>query len=177
MTTRPLAAAVHHLAYTVPDLDEAVAFFAEAFGARLAYLAGPISDRSGRWMPRHLGVHPESVLRIAMLRLGPGANLELFEYQAPDQRRSLPRNSDWGGHHLAFWTDDIEAAVSAAAEYPGVRVLGGIDTVADGPIKGTRWVYLTTPWGMQLELVHTPPRLPFHQDTEVRLFEPAGVEP
>ncbi|MDH6135577.1 catechol 2,3-dioxygenase-like lactoylglutathione lyase family enzyme [Kitasatospora sp. MAA4] len=170
--TGPLVGAVHHVAYTVPDLEQAITFFTEALGAELAYRAGPISDPDGDWTTRHLGVHPRAVVRLAMLRLGPAVNLELFEYAVPDQRRALPLNSDWGGHHLALWTEDIDAAVAQLAARPGVRVLGGIDTVTDGPIAGARWVYLTTPWGMQLELVHFPDELPFQETTAVRLFDP-----
>ncbi|MGF1427160.1 VOC family protein [Kitasatospora sp. LaBMicrA B282] len=170
------ARTVHHVAYTVPDLEAAIAFFTDALGAELAYTTGPLSDR-GDWMTRHLGVHPRAVVHLAMLRLGPTLNLELFEYQVPDQRKALPMNSDWGGHHLALWVEDpaeLASEVRRLAAYPGVRVLGGVDTVTSGPIKGTRWVYLTTPWGMQLELVHAPARQPFHEDTPVRLFEPEG---
>jgi catechol 2,3-dioxygenase-like lactoylglutathione lyase family enzyme len=139
----------------VPDLDQAVAFFGDALGAELAYRVGPLSD-AGDWMSRQLGVHPRAVVRIAMLRLGPTLQLELFEYEAPGQRRVVPANSDLGGHHLAFRTDDIDAAVKRLADWPGVRVLGEVDTVGEGPIEGTRWVYLTAPWGMQLELVEPP---------------------
>jgi catechol 2,3-dioxygenase-like lactoylglutathione lyase family enzyme len=143
---------VHHAAFTVPDLDQAVRFFRDALGAELEYTEGPYRDDEGDWLARHLGVHPRAGLRIAMLRLSGSLRLELFEYDAPDQRRELPRNSDWGGHHLAFLVEDIDAETARLAAHPGVRVLGEVGTVEAGPIKGTRWVYLTTPWGMQLEL-------------------------
>jgi hypothetical protein len=42
----------------------------------------------------------------------------------------------------------------------------------DGPIAGDRWVYFTTPWGMQLELINLPARLPFEATTPARLFRP-----
>ncbi|MFF7636128.1 VOC family protein [Kitasatospora sp. NPDC008050] len=169
MTTTAFTA--HHVAYTVPDLDAAIAFFTEALGAELAYRTGPLSD-PGDWMTRQLGVHPRAVVQLAMLRLGPTLNLELFAYQVPDQRKALPMNSDWGGHHLAFWADDLDGALRRLAGYPGVRVLGEVDTVAEGPIKGARWIYLTTPWGMQLELFNSPAEMPFQQQTRVRLFSP-----
>ena len=47
-------------------------------------------------------VDPRSRLRVAMLRLGPNINVELMEYQAPDQRREMPRNSDVDAPHLGI---------------------------------------------------------------------------
>lgn len=168
----PGARAVHHVAYTVPDLDQAVRFFVEVIGAELVYRLGPVEDPDGDWMTRKLGVDPKASTNIAMLRLGPVTNLELFEYTAPDQRRELPRNSDWGGHHLAVHVDDVDAAVAYLREQPGVTVLGEPETIEDGPIAGDRWVYFTTPWGMQMELINLPPGAPFELETEARLYTP-----
>ncbi|OKK03600.1 glyoxalase [Streptomyces sp. CB03234] len=170
----PGVTAVHHVAYTVPDLDEAVGFFTGVLGAELAYRTGPIADPDGQWMARQLGVHPHAVAHIAMLRLGPVTNVELFAYEAPGQRRAYPRNSDWGGHHLALWTDDFDASLRRLTAHDGVRPLGEPQTVGDGPIAGTRFLYLRTPIGLHIELVQAPARLPYHHETPVRLFDPAG---
>ncbi|RST19261.1 VOC family protein [Streptomyces sp. WAC05374] len=173
----PGVTAVHHVAYTVPDLDEAVGFLTRALGAELAYRTGPIADPGGRWMARQLGVHPDAVAHIAMLRLGAVTNIELFEYTAPDQRRTHPRNSDWGGHHLALWTDDFDASLRHLTAHHGVRPLGEPQTVGEGPIAGTRFIYLATPLGLHIELVQSPARLPYHDTTAVRLFDPSGGTP
>ncbi|MBH1938905.1 VOC family protein [Streptomyces sp. AV19] len=166
-------AAAHHVGCTVPDLEQAVAFFTDVLGAQLAYREGPYEDPGGDWMRRQLGVHPRSAVRIAMLRLGATLNLELFQYEGPGRRREMPRNDDWGGHHLALWADDFDASVRRLAATPGVRLLGEPQRVGEGPIEGTRWVYFTTPWGMHLELVHAPEGQPYERDTAVRLFRPA----
>ena len=47
MITVPGVGAVHHVAYTVPDLDQAVTFFTDALGAQLAYLTGPVAAFDG----------------------------------------------------------------------------------------------------------------------------------
>ncbi|RBL80330.1 VOC family protein, partial [Streptomyces cavourensis] len=47
MSRIPGARAVHHIAYTVPDLDQAVDFFTEVIGAELAYRLGPVEDPEG----------------------------------------------------------------------------------------------------------------------------------
>lgn len=168
----PGATAVHHVAYTVPDLKQAIEFFTDVIGAELAYVLGPVQDSEGDWMTRKLGVAADARAHVAMLRLGPVTNLELFEYTASDQRRSLPRNSDWGGHHLAIYVTDVDAAVAYLRTWPGVRVLGEPETIVDGPIAGDRWVYFRTPWGMQLELIHLPAGAPYEQQTQVRLYLP-----
>lgn len=172
----PGARAVHHVAYTVPDLEQAVRFFVDVIGAELVYRLGPVEDPDGDWMTRKLGVAAKASTHIAMLRLGPVTNLELFEYTAPDQRRELPRNSDWGGHHLAIHVDDVDVAVAYLRRQPGVTVFGAPETIEDGPIAGDRWVYFTTPWGMQLELINMPSSgMPFERDTQARLYAPEEI--
>ncbi|WP_232108390.1 MULTISPECIES: nitroreductase/quinone reductase family protein [Streptomyces] len=172
MSTLPGARAVHHIAYTVPDLDQAVRFFVDVIGAELAYRLGPVEDQEGDWMTRKLGVHPRASAKIAMLRLGPVTNLELFEYTAPDQDHSRPRNSDWGGHHFALYVDDVDKAVEYLREVPGVTILGEPETITDGPIAGDRWVYFTTPWGLHMELINMPAGMPYEKATPTRLYLP-----
>jgi catechol 2,3-dioxygenase-like lactoylglutathione lyase family enzyme len=88
-----------------------------------------------------------------MVRLGRTMNLELFEYTAPDQNRSGPRNSDVGGHHMAFYVDDVDAARRYLEQVPGVTLMSGPNGVADdSPVAGQRWFYFTTPWGLHMEI-------------------------
>lgn len=149
----PTMRAVDHVAYTVPDLDEAVAFFVDHFGAELIFTDGPFADGEGDAMRRRLAVDPAATCRLAMIRLGKHHNVELFEYDAPDQSKSSPRNSDVGGHHLAFYVDDVDAGYAYVRSIPGVVVQEGPNGVdAGAPVAGQRWFYFQTPWGMQLEL-------------------------
>ena len=149
----PTLRAVDHVAYTVPDLHQAVQFFVDHFGAGLIFFDGPFVDQSGPGMGRRLGVHPRARCTIAMIRIGKHHNIELFEYVAPEQRGELPRNSDIGGHHLAFYADDIDTAYEYVRAIPGVVVREGPNEVdAAAPVAGQRWFYFQTPWGMQLEL-------------------------
>ncbi|GAA3797861.1 hypothetical protein GCM10022403_034640 [Streptomyces coacervatus] len=168
----PTATNVDHIAYTVPDLDEAVRFFVDVLGADLLYREETIRSDSDDWMREALNVHPRATTDIAMLRLGPVTNIELFEYTAPDQNRVLPRNSDHGGHHLAFYVRDIDEATAYLRKQPGVQVLGEPRLVTAGPIAGDRWVYFLTPWGMQMELISLPAHLPYEQETLHRRFGP-----
>jgi catechol 2,3-dioxygenase-like lactoylglutathione lyase family enzyme len=169
----PTVRNVDHVAYTVPDLDEAVEFFVDVLGADLLYRLDDVKDDDGDWMRRQLGVHPRAQAQIAMLRLGPVTNVELFQYEAPDQNDRLPRNSDHGGHHLAFYVDDVDAAAEYLRAQPGVTILGEPQTIHDGPIAGDRWVYFTTPWGMGMEVLNMPAGMPYECDTPARRFGPA----
>ena len=122
---------VDHAGITVPDIDEAIAWFEDVMGCSAPLTFGPFSDPTGTFMQDLLGVHPRAVIeQITMIRCGRSANIELFEYDAPDQRRTFPKNSDWAGHHIAFYVTDIDAAV-AYMQSKGVEKLLG-------PLRGDR---------------------------------------
>jgi catechol 2,3-dioxygenase-like lactoylglutathione lyase family enzyme len=153
----PTLRAVDHVAYTVPDLDEAVRFFVDHFGAELIFRDGPFVDDECDGMRRRLNVDPKAKCTIAMIRIGKHHNVELFDYDAPQQHTELPRNSDIGGHHLAFYVDDIDAGYDYVRSIPGVVVQEGPNGVdPNAPVAGQRWFYFQTPWGMQMELTSCP---------------------
>jgi glyoxylase I family protein len=87
-------------------------------------------------------------------RCGDQAVFEVFDYSAPDQKHTLPRNSDIGGHHVALYVDDLDAAIDYLKDR-GVTVLAGPHH-SKGPAEGNRWIYFLSPWGMQFELVSYP---------------------
>src|SRR5262249_40500989 len=62
----PTLRAVDHCAYTVPDLDEAVRFFVDHFGAELVFFDGPFVDDESDAMQRRLNVDPRARTRLAM---------------------------------------------------------------------------------------------------------------
>ncbi|CDX13154.1 conserved hypothetical protein [Mesorhizobium plurifarium] len=162
-----------HIGFTVPDLDEAVRFFVEVIGCEPFYELGPFRS-DGDWMETHLNVHPRTVMkRLKFLRCRHGSNFEIFEYSAPDQNGTQPRNSDVGGHHLAFYVDDIDDAVAYLRSH-GVRVLGEPTVRTEGPSAGQSWVYFLSPWGMQLELVSFPTGKAYERGTDRRLWHPAN---
>ena len=142
-----------HVAFTVPDLEEAVRFFIQALGAEELYRStrGPDAE----FMPENFAVPPDAHLTLAMLRMPPNLNVELFEWETAERRTEEPRPSDAGGHHLCFVVDDVDEAVAVLGGIPGVRVLGGRKEVAgDSPhVAGNRWTYFVTPWGLVMEIV------------------------
>ena len=164
-----------HIGFTVPDLEQAVDFFVNVIGCEPFYELGPF-EAEDDWMAVHLNVHPRTVMkRLKFLRCGHGTNFELFEYQAPDQNPAQPKNSDIGGHHLAFYVDDIDAAIAHLKRH-GVTFQGEPTVRTEGPSAGQTWVYFLTPWGMQCELVSFPSGKGYEKDTDARLWHTAHPE-
>jgi len=154
-----------HIGITVPDLDEAEAFLVGVLGAQHIYTLGA-KQADDDWMAVHIGVDPRTVIReIRFYRLGNGSNLEVFQYEpggADDPQRLQPRNSDIGGHHLAFYVDDMEAALAHLRAH-GVEPMGD-PTASKGAAEGQHWVYFRSPWGMQFEFVSFPDGKAYERD-------------
>lgn len=151
----PGLAGTDHVGFTVPDIEEATRFFVDVIGCTFVYEIGPFRSDDD-WMSRQLGVDPRAVIRaLRMFRCANGSNFELFEYELDGKATSQPKNSDVGGHHLAFYVEDIHAAV-AYLKSKGVTVQGDVVAMDSGPSKRLSWVYFLSPWGMQLELVSYP---------------------
>ena len=127
-------------------------------------------------MSTQLNVNPRAVIpQIKMLRCKNGANIELFEFENMDQRRESPRNSDVGGHHIAFYVEDMDEAV-AYLRSKNVRVCGEPILREEGANAGLQWVYFLTPWGMQLELVSAPNGMAYEKGTDLRVWQPEAVD-
>jgi catechol 2,3-dioxygenase-like lactoylglutathione lyase family enzyme len=153
-------------------MDQAIDFFVNVIGCEPFFELGPLQS-DGDWMQVHLNVHPAAVARrVKFMRCGFGSNFEIFEYTAPDQNRTPPRNSDVGGHHLAFYVDDIQASI-AYLRAKGVDVLGEPTVRTTGANGGQTWVYFLAPWGMQFELVSFPGGKGYERETERRLWHTA----
>ena len=118
------------------------------------YELGPF-QHDDDWMTRQLGVAADTVMRrLRFYRLGGQAIFEVFEYEARVQAHVPPLNSDIGGHHVALYVEDLDAAV-AHLRAAGIDVLGE-PVSSSGPSEGQRWIYFRAPWGLQLELVSYP---------------------
>ena len=151
-----------HVGFTVPDLEAARAWLVDVLGCEYMYSLGPF-ESDDDWMAEHLNVDPRAVMRrLHFFRCGGEAVFEVFQYEAPEQQTVAPRNSDVGGHHVALYVEDLDAAV-AYLRAAGVTVLGD-PTTSRGPSEGQRWVYFLSPWGMQFELVSYPHGKAFDKD-------------
>jgi catechol 2,3-dioxygenase-like lactoylglutathione lyase family enzyme len=162
---------VDHVGITVANLDEAVIFFVDVLGCE-AIFRQPGGKSDDDWMQVYLNVNPRAEIHgFEMVRCGHGTNVEVFEYKSPDQVKSPPKNSDIGGHHLAFYVDDIDKAVAYLRAEKSVRVLGGPNTATDGPNAGQAWIYFIAPWGMQMELVSYPKGRAYEKTSKDKLWD------
>ncbi|GAA4958729.1 VOC family protein [Actinoplanes utahensis] len=147
---------VDHIGYAVAGLDDALAVF-----------AGPLG---GRLLARGF----DGAVETAVLRFGPYDTIELYAHP-PAGPAAPPRNCDVGGRHLALHVRDVDTAAAELAAHEGYTVLGGVETIAAGPIAGVRWVYVRTPIGLHIELVRAPDGdLPYENATSARR-RPAGT--
>lgn len=164
-----------HIGFTVPDLDQAVDFFCQVIGCEKIYELGPFRSDDD-WMAVQLNVDPRTVMRrLALLRCGHGSNFEVFQYEAADQVARPPRNSDIGGHHIAFYVDDFDAALAHLRD-SGVTICGTPVFRTEGPSGGQSWIYFLTPWGMQCELVSFPGGKAYERTAARHLWHPAHPE-
>ena len=174
MTTPPSIpglTGIEHIGLTVPSLEEATGFFQDVLGAETLYDIGPF-ESADDWMASHLAVHPRArINKLRVLRIANGPVLELFEFTSPDQRTAMPRNSDHGGWHMAFYVEDMEAALLALRAHR-CRIQSGPVTMTEGPSAGLTWLYFQAPWGQQLELVSYPGGIAAYRDRHHDIWRP-----
>ena len=128
---------IDHVGIAVPDLDEAIAWYAETFG--LASVHEEVNDEQG--------------VREAMLAVGDGATrIQLLAPLNADSTIAafLDRNGP-GVQQVAYTVDDVEAA-AAELRAKGLRVL------YDSPRRGTagsrvNFVHPKDAGGVLVELV------------------------
>ena len=161
---------IDHVGITVPDIEQATAFFADVLGCELLYEREPPRDDSPR---DRLGVPAGSRIRaVRFLRCANGANVELFEFYSPDQRGAPPRPSDVGIQHLAMYVDDLDAAVEHLRRH-GVNLMSGPNPLP-GPEagEGNRFIYARTLWGLTVELISYPAPMAYERPGGVRRWMP-----
>jgi catechol 2,3-dioxygenase-like lactoylglutathione lyase family enzyme len=171
--------AIDHVGVTVPDIEEAARFFAEALGAEPLYEmtpSKPATDDKLRLEQAQLGTRPGTRWRRAlMMRLGDGPCIELFDYEDPDRRPAVTA-TDLGVQHFAIYVDDIDA-VKDRMVAAGATALEGPSPL-NGPEagEGNQWLYVQAPWGGLIELVTYPSSQPWEQTTSLRRWKAVEAE-
>ena len=155
----------------VPDVRTATDFFVSGLGAEPLFAVGPIevdAERAERY-----DVKPGCTLvRLAMLRVADGPNLELIQFETNAADPASPRNDQTGGHHIAFQVEDLEETARQLVNAGATRC-GTPAKVGAGPFDGLGWHYLRTPWGSYVELVAIPDDgIGFERGGSQRLFRP-----
>ncbi|HWJ32909.1 MAG TPA: VOC family protein, partial [Gaiellaceae bacterium] len=158
-----------HVGLTVPDINQAMEWFEDILGAVAPLTFGPFA---GSFLEGAIGVPPGTQIdQITMLRVGHSANLELFKYETDPQRHDMPKNSDWSGHHVAFYVTDIKAAVDYM-DSRGVTRMFGPFTLTDGPAAGQSINYFRTPWNSYIEFISYPDGMAYQVPSVKPLWSP-----
>lgn len=103
-----------HVGITVPDIQLATRFLADAFRAEVIYdsLSRAEAPKGGSDAEHTLNrEHGTLITAVRMIRLQHGPGIELFEMHGPKQR-SPQRPSDFGLQHFAVYVDDTAAAMA-----------------------------------------------------------------
>lgn len=137
-----------HFSFTVGSIENALHFFCGLLGLK----ATPVRDVESEDVRKILGM-PDAHLRISLVQLPDGSNIELIEYVKPEGKRIDLRTCNAGVAHIAFLVDGVEkfyedlSGKGADFVSPPVWAPGN-----DG--KG-RWAvcYLHGPDGITLELI------------------------
>ena len=171
--------AIDHVGVTVPDIEEAARFFAEALGAEPLYEMAPSQPPTEENLAlerAQLGTRPGTRWRGAlMMRLGDGPCIELFDYEDPDPRPAVTP-TDLGVQHFAIYVDDIDA-VKERMVAAGATAMEGPSSL-NGPEagEGNQWLYVQAPWGGLIELVTYPSSQPWEQTTSLRRWKAVEAE-
>ena len=163
---------LHHIGFTVPDMEEAVSFFKDVFGAVTIMECGSV-DVDDDFMARRLGV-PKGV-KIAdqrVIQIGRGGSLELFQYSGVEGPQKLKHNGEVGAIDLSFEVEDAYGVAERMRE-AGVDLLEGPTLIEGGPMDNLVWLYLRAPWGQYLEIVSAKGPLGYESGGGPKLWTPA----
>jgi len=177
ITKVPGLLGIDHIGLTVPNIDIAATWLERNLGMTNPLTFGPFADPAGDFMTALVDVHPRAVVeQIRMLRGGNGPGVELFKYTSPDQDQTARRNSDWGGHHLAFYVRHIEKNVDFLQSETGSKRSGPL-TLTDGPAAGQSINYFGTPFGTDVELISYPHGMAYEATAATPLWNPRDNHP
>jgi catechol 2,3-dioxygenase-like lactoylglutathione lyase family enzyme len=145
--------AVSHIAIGVRDLNTAVPFYRDMLGMRV------VVDRQERFGDPSTEQPTVRARRAVYLRWAEGEDTQfvvLDQQLAPPAGGEPTRLFHIGIHHVAFWVDDLEPFVAAAAAYGGSVVAPAVESggpsYAEPEGSRVRTVYLTDPDGNIIQL-------------------------
>ena len=140
---------ISQIGIVVPDMDKAIKFYQDVLGI------GPINvlPREPEICELH-GKETHFQIKTGFAFLG-GMQLELIQVMEGTSAHSefLEKNPNGGIHHVAVYTQDIEADLERYSE-------AGVKLIAKGEYMRTKWAYLdsTEQSGLLLELIQLPQR-------------------
>lgn len=141
---------IHHISFTVSNIDEAVIFFRDILGLKTTAVresGGPLTDK----IIKLAGTK----LRIAHVTTPDGGNVELIQYLSPQGETIDLKTCNTGVAHLAFYVDDIQKMYEKLRA-KNLRFNNPPVWLEVGPLKGYGVCYFRGPDGIMLELMQSP---------------------
>lgn len=164
---------IEHVGMTVPNMEEAERFFERAFEAQVLYRVLPkqADDQSGEEVGTINGMPRDNAQRaISMLRMGTGANLELFEVAHPTGESA--QICSMGLTHFSIVVDDIEAAARAVKAAGGTLFEGPNDCSDAESGPGNKLWFFHTPWQSLVEMLQLPSEMTYREGATKTRFVP-----
>jgi catechol 2,3-dioxygenase-like lactoylglutathione lyase family enzyme len=140
--------AIEHFSFTVSNIEATLHFFCDMLGLQ----ATPVMEVKDEHVQTIVGM-PDAHLRISIVHVPGGANIEMIEYVRPVGRAIDSTSCNPGAAHIAFQVDDIEK-IYLDLSGKGVRFVNPPVWAPGNDGKG-RWgvSYLKGPDGITVELV------------------------
>ena len=165
---------IHHVSFTVTDLERTIAFYRDVVGMRLvgrkhrlatdlgtALFGEPETEQTGA-APEPVGAAPEPAsartgqpaeILIADMELS-GTRVEFIQYVDPPARPYPGDPSMAGSAHIAILAQDIESEFRRL-QAAGIRFHTPVRTVRDPGRPEWLWCYFRDPDGICVELVES----------------------
>lgn len=140
-----------HVSVTTSDLERSLRFYRDGLGLRIGS-----RGRSSSSAPTIWDLEVDDV-DIAFLQV-PGSDVvvELFEFHGVEQHPASSRPCDYASSHFCLLVDDAEAVLRRMVSLGYAARSRGVVTIEDGPLAGSRALYLIDPDGYHVELFQRP---------------------
>lgn len=165
---------IEHVGITVPDMDAAERFFHEAFNATTLYalIDKTQAPSGGEQIHQMNGLDPATAMQeVRMLRLGNGANVELFSLTGYGRKEAVTLN-DTGLTHLGLYCENIERATERFVHAGGTLLQGPNPLSGCEEGEGNSFRFGKTPWGMLVEFICFPSPLSYNKSHAFKRWNP-----
>ena len=137
----------HHTGFVVRDLERSVAFYTEVMGLETLMQL----EIDGEFAERVVGFG-DAHLKVALLNMGDGHNLELVQYIYPPSAEGQINRNDLGASHLAFFVENIEEYYATMSQ-KGLRFIGPPPSLTQDGKVVIKAIYAQDPDNNWLEFV------------------------
>ncbi len=141
---------LHHTGFVVRDLERSVTFYTEVMGLETMMQL----EIDGEFAERVVGF-TDAHLKIALLNMGDGHNLELVQYIYPPSAEVQINRNDLGASHLAFLVENIEEYYATMSQ-KGLRFMGPPPSLTQDGKVVVKAVFAQDPDNNWLEFVEFP---------------------